>query len=226
MAKSKSMFVCSQCGYETARWMGKCPECGSWNSFNEEVRDSDRQVEEKKLKRAPGIGAEALLVDNIPDEAMARLTTGIGELDRVLGGGVVEGSMVLVGGDPGVGKSTLLTQMCANIARDGKTVLYVSGEESARQIKLRANRLGASGSGFYVLSENDMTTVEKRMDQLKPDIMVVDSIQTMYLPELASAPGSVSQVRESASLMMKLAKSAGRRNYRGTHRGACGRRTY
>ncbi|MBQ4089600.1 MAG: DNA repair protein RadA [Clostridia bacterium] len=209
MAKSKSMFVCSQCGYETARWMGKCPECGSWNSFNEEVRDADRQVEEKKLKRAPGVGAEALLVDNIPDEAMARLTTGIGELDRVLGGGVVEGSMVLVGGDPGVGKSTLLTQMCANIARDGKTVLYVSGEESARQIKLRANRLGASGSGFYVLSENDMNTVEKRMDQLKPDIMVVDSIQTMYLPELASAPGSVSQVRESASLMMKLAKSAG-----------------
>jgi len=209
MAKSKSTFVCNQCGYETARWMGKCPECGSWNSFNEEVREAEKQLAEKKLKRAPGVGAEALLVDNIPDEAMARLTTGIGELDRVLGGGVVEGSMVLVGGDPGVGKSTLLTQMCANIARDGRTVLYVSGEESARQIKLRANRLGASGSGFYVLSENDMTTVEKRMDQLKPDIMVVDSIQTMYLPELASAPGSVSQVRESASLMMKLAKSAG-----------------
>ena len=209
MAKSKSMFVCNQCGYETARWMGKCPECGSWNSFTEEVREAEKQLTEKKLKRAPGVGAEALLVDNIPDEAMARLTTGIGELDRVLGGGVVEGSMVLVGGDPGVGKSTLLTQMCANIAREGRTVLYVSGEESARQIKLRANRLGASGSGFYVLSENDMTTVEKRMDQLKPDVMVVDSIQTMYLPELASAPGSVSQVRESASLMMKLAKSAG-----------------
>ena len=164
---------------------------------------------EKKLKRAPGSGAEAMLVDDIPDEAMARLTTGIGELDRVLGGGVVEGSMVLVGGDPGIGKSTLLTQMCANIAKDGRTVLYVSGEESARQIKLRANRLGASGSGFYVLSENDMTTVEKRMEQLKPHVMVVDSIQTMYLPELASAPGSVSQVRESASILMRLAKAAG-----------------
>ena len=148
-------------------------------------------------------------MDDIPDEAMARLTTGIGELDRVLGGGVVEGSMVLVGGDPGIGKSTLLTQMCANIAKDGRTVLYVSGEESARQIKLRANRLGASGSGFYVLSENDMTTVEKRMEQLKPHVMVVDSIQTMYLPELASAPGSVSQVRESASILMRLAKAAG-----------------
>ena len=145
MAKAKSMFVCSQCGYETARWMGKCPECGSWNSFSEEERMSDRQPEEKKLKRAPGLGAEAQRVDQIPDEAMSRLSTGIGELDRVLGGGVVEGSMVLVGGDPGVGKSTLLTQMCANIAREGRTVLYVSGEESARQIKLRANRLGAAG---------------------------------------------------------------------------------
>ena len=209
MAKAKTVFVCGECGYETARWLGKCPDCGSWNSFTEEIKESEKQVAEKKLKRAPGLGAEALRVDNIPDEAMSRLTTGIGELDRVLGGGVVEGSMVLVGGDPGVGKSTLLTQMCANIARDGKTVLYVSGEESARQIKIRANRLGASGSGFYVLSENDMTTVEKRMEELKPDVMVVDSIQTVYLPELASAPGSVSQVRECASLMMKLAKSAG-----------------
>ncbi len=209
MAKAKTMFVCNQCGYETARWLGKCPDCGSWNSFTEEIKETEKLVAEKKLKRAPGLGAEALRVDNIPDEAMSRLTTGIGELDRVLGGGVVEGSMVLVGGDPGVGKSTLLTQMCANIAQSGRTVLYVSGEESARQIKIRANRLGASGSGFYVLSENDMNTVEKRMEELKPDIMVVDSVQTMYLPEMASAPGSVSQVRECASLMMKLAKSAG-----------------
>ena len=209
MAKAKSVYVCNQCGYETARWMGKCPECGSWNSFTEETRAAVPEPTEKKLKRAPGSGAEAMLVDDIPDEAMARLTTGIGELDRVLGGGVVEGSMVLVGGDPGIGKYTLLTQMCANIAKDGRTVLYVSGEESARQIKLRANRLGASGSGFYVLSENDMTTVEKRMEQLKPHVMVVDSIQTMYLPELASAPGSVSQVRESASILMRLAKAAG-----------------
>ena len=209
MAKAKSVYICSQCGYESARWMGKCPECGSWNSMNEEVKQQDRQPEEKKLKRAPGIGAQAMRVDQIPDEAMQRLTTSIGELDRVLGGGVVEGSLVLVGGDPGVGKSTLLTQMCANLARDGRTVLYVSGEESARQIKIRANRLGASGAGFYVLSENDMNTVERRMEEIKPDVMVVDSIQTMYLPELASAPGSVSQVRESASLLMKLTKSAG-----------------
>ena len=208
MAKSKTVYVCGQCGYESARWMGKCPDCGTWNSMVEEERGA-QIIEEKKLKRAPGLGAEALRVDQIPDEAMARRTTGIGELDRVLGGGVVEGSMVLVGGDPGVGKSTLLTQMCANMAIAGERVLYVSGEESARQIKIRANRLGASGSGFYVLSENDMNTVEKRMEQINPSIMVVDSIQTMYLPELASAPGSVSQVRESASRLMKLAKAAG-----------------
>ena len=208
MAKSKTVYVFGQCGYESARWMGKCPDCGTWNSMVEEERGA-QIIEEKKLKRAPGLGAEALRVDQIPDEAMARRTTGIGELDRVLGGGVVEGSMVLVGGDPGVGKSTLLTQMCANMAIAGERVLYVSGEESARQIKIRANRLGASGSGFYVLSENDMNTVEKRMEQINPSIMVVDSIQTMYLPELASAPGSVSQVRESASRLMKLAKAAG-----------------
>ena len=208
MAKAKTVYVCSQCGYETPRWLGKCPECGSWNSFSEEVRGADAP-EERKLKRAPGAGAEALPIDEIPDEAMARASTGLGELDRALGGGVVEGSMVLVGGDPGIGKSTLLTQMCANMARAGKRVLYVSGEESARQIKLRANRLGAVGSGFFVLSENDMNTVERRMAELGPDVMVVDSIQTMYRPELASAPGSVSQVRESASMLMRLAKASG-----------------
>jgi len=137
MAKQKTVYVCSQCGYETARWLGKCPECGTWNSLTEqEAVASVPAMAEKKLKRAPGLGNDPLRVDEIPDEAMLRRSTGIEELDRVLGGGVVEGSMVLVGGDPGVGKSTLLTQMCANIARDGKTVLYVSGEESARQIKM------------------------------------------------------------------------------------------
>ena len=209
MAKPKTIFVCNQCGYEAPRWLGKCPDCGSWNSLIEEARGASGDLPEKKIKRAPGAGAEALLIDEIPDEAMRRATTGMGELDRALGGGVVEGSLVLVGGDPGIGKSTLLTQMCANMASAGSKVLYVSGEESARQIKLRANRLGAAGSGFYVLSENDMTTVEKRMGEIAPDVMVVDSIQTMYLPELASAPGSISQVRESASILMKLAKSSG-----------------
>lgn len=210
MAKTKTLYICSECGYETPRWLGKCPDCGSWNTLTEqEIAPQVSRAEEKKLKRAPGSDAAALRVDDIPESPVERRTTGIGELDRVLGGGVVDGSLVLVGGDPGIGKSTLLTQLCANMAGDGACVLYVSGEESARQIKMRARRLGASDAGFYVLAENDMNTVEKRMAQLTPSVMVVDSIQTMYLPEMASAPGSVSQVRECASLLMRLAKLSG-----------------
>ena len=208
MAKSKTVYICGECGYETARWLGRCPDCGNWNTLTEQ-QQSASFVSEKKLKRAPGNDAEALRIDQIPDEAVLRRPSGIGELDRVLGGGIVEGSFVLVGGDPGIGKSTLLTQVCANLSNDGASVLYVSGEESARQIKLRANRLGASASGFYVLSENDLNTVEKRMEQLSPSIMIIDSIQTMYLPEMSSAPGSVSQVRECASRLMRLAKVSG-----------------
>ncbi len=206
MAKSKTIYVCSECGYETPRWLGRCPDCGNWNTLQEQAPQATFAAPERKLKRAPGSDAEALRIDQIPDDALSRIPSGIEELDRVLGGGIVEGSLVLVGGDPGIGKSTLLTQVCANLSRRDISVLYVSGEESARQIKMRANRLGASSSGFYVLSENDLNTVEKRMDQLAPRIMVVDSIQTMYLPEMASAPGSVSQVRECASRLMRLAK--------------------
>ncbi len=205
MAKAKTLYVCSECGYETARWLGRCPDCGNWNTLTEQL--SKAELPGKKLKRAPGNDAEALRIDQIPDDALLRVSSGISELDRVLGGGIVEGSFVLVGGDPGIGKSTLLTQVCADLSNRGVCVLYVSGEESARQIKMRANRLGASASGFYVLSENDLNTVEKRMEQLSPAVMVIDSIQTMYLPEMASAPGSVSQVRECASRLMRLAKS-------------------
>lgn len=209
MAKSRSVYSCSECGYETPKWLGRCPDCGSWNTLVEREVMPEAKMAEKKLKRAPGNDSDALRVDQIPDEAMARRSCGIGELDRVLGGGVVDGSLILVGGDPGIGKSTLLTQVCANMARDGACVLYVSGEESARQIKMRANRLGATGAGFYVLSENDMTIVEKRMEELSPTVMIVDSIQTMYRPDMASAPGSVSQVRECASQLMRLAKVSG-----------------
>ena len=207
MAKAKTMYVCSQCGYETPRWLGRCPDCGNWNTLEEQQAAPEAKLPEKKMRRAPGNDAEALRVDLIPDESAERRSCGIGELDRVLGGGLVAGSLVLVGGDPGIGKSTLLTQACANLATAGETVLYVSGEESARQIKMRANRLGASRAGFYVLSENDVNGVAKRMEQLNPSVMVIDSIQTMYLPEIASAPGSVSQVRECASLLMRMAKS-------------------
>jgi len=210
MAKQKTLYVCSDCGYETARWLGKCPECGSWNTLVEqEAVQAAPAMAEKKLKRAPGLGNDPLRVDEIPDEAMLRRSTGIGELDRVLGGGVVEGSLILVGGDPGIGKSTLLTQVSAHFASAGNRVLYVSGEESARQIKMRAKRLGASSSELFVLPENDMTIVERQMERLRPSLMIVDSIQTMYCPELASAPGSVSQVRESASLLMRSAKVSG-----------------
>ena len=209
MAKTRSIYVCSECGYETPRWLGRCPDCGSWNTLVEQEAAPVLRQEEKKLKRAPGGDAQAVRVDEIPDEAMERRSSGIAELDRVLGGGVVDGSLVLVGGDPGIGKSTLLTQLCANMSADGACVLYVSGEESARQIKMRARRLGVSSTGFYVLSENDMNTVEKRMLELSPGVMIVDSIQTMYRPEMASAPGSVSQVRECASMLMRLAKQSG-----------------
>ena len=166
MAKAKTMYVCSQCGYETPRWLGRCPDCGSWNTLEEQQAAPESKLPEKKIRRAPGTDAEALRVDLIPDESSERRSCGIGELDRVLGGGLVAGSLVLVGGDPGIGKSTLFTQVCANLADAGETVLYVSGEESARQIKMRANRLGASGAGFYVLSENDVNGVSKRMEQL------------------------------------------------------------
>ncbi|HIS00713.1 MAG TPA: DNA repair protein RadA, partial [Candidatus Excrementavichristensenella intestinipullorum] len=207
MAKTRTRYVCGQCGYETTRWLGKCPECGSWNSMSEQAAPEEAPV--KKLKREPGAGAQALRVDQVPGEESQRLSTGVGELDRVLGGGAVEGSMLLVGGDPGIGKSTLLTQVSANMARQGLRVLYVSGEESARQVKLRAGRLGAQQAGFYVLPENDMEVVAQRLDQLEPQVCVVDSIQTMYLPDMASAPGSVSQVRESAARLMRFAKLSG-----------------
>lgn len=204
MAKSKTMYVCGECGYTTPKWLGKCPDCGKWNTFAEEVQQPE--VEEKKLKRAPGRGGMALPIGEIPDEAAARMSSGIGELDRVLGGGVVEGSMVLVGGDPGIGKSTLLTQLSANLSARGDKVLYVSGEESMRQIKLRATRLGADSSGFYVLAENDVSIIEERMLAIQPRAMVIDSIQTMYRTDISSAPGSVSQVRECAAHIMRLAK--------------------
>ncbi|MDL2206745.1 DNA repair protein RadA [Eubacteriales bacterium OttesenSCG-928-N13] len=207
MAKTKTRYVCSECGYEAARWLGKCPECDSWNTMTEQL--AQQNMPEVKIKRRPGVGAEAVPINDIPDEQLTRELTGVGELDRVLGGGVVPGSMVLVGGDPGIGKSTLLTQVSSNMANAGARVLYISGEESARQIKMRAKRLGASGEHFYVLSENDMQIIESRMESVEPTIMIVDSIQTMYKPEIASAPGSVSQVRESASQLMRFAKMSG-----------------
>ena len=209
MAKDKTMYVCSGCGYETPRWMGKCPGCGMWNTLEEQAPSPSQAAPVKAIKQRPGTGAGALRLDEIPEENALRASTGIGELDRVLGGGVVEGSLMLVGGDPGIGKSTLLLQASDYLARAGKRVLYISGEESARQIKMRARRLGVSSENLLILSENAMDAAEKRWEEIQPDYMIVDSIQTMYRPDMASAPGSVSQVRECTSMLMRMAKTTG-----------------
>ena len=208
MAKVKTSFVCGECGYESARWYGKCPQCGSWNAMSE-VEIAPRQEEAKRNRHAGDGAAQAYLIGDIPEEAAQRLSSGIGELDRVLGGGAVEGAVMLVGGDPGIGKSTLLTQASANMARAGIQVLYASGEESARQIKLRARRLGAEAAGFYVLAENDMEAVLHAAQKLGARMLVIDSIQTMLLPGIASTPGSVTQVRETATALIRYAKQNG-----------------
>lgn len=208
MAKKKSSFVCSSCGYETPRWMGKCPECGAWNTL-EEVMEAENQVPIKPYKQRGGSGSSAETMRDIEVSSQTYTSSGLKELDRVLGGGIVEGALILVGGDPGIGKSTLLLQVCDHLAQNGKRVLYVSGEESARQIKLRAARLGAQDSGMLVLTENAMDAVEEKLNQIAPDFCVIDSIQTMYRPDMGSAPGSVSQVKECTSVLMRYAKTAG-----------------
>ncbi len=209
MTGKKTCFACTSCGYETPRWQGRCPGCGSWNTLEETFAAESEKGAKPAPKQRPGTGAEPLLLKDIPEDTAIRMSTGIGELDRVLGGGIVEGGLMLIGGDPGIGKSTLLLQVCAHLAAEGKRVLYVSGEESARQIKLRANRLKIDVPGLYILAENALDAVEEKLKQLQPDAAVIDSIQTMYRPEMSSAPGSVSQVRESTSLIMRLCKENG-----------------
>lgn len=211
MPKEKVCFACTACGYETSRWAGRCPGCGAWNTMEETIAAAvtASAKAEKAAKQRPGTGASAMLLRDIPEDNTLRTTTGIDELDRVLGGGLVEGGLILIGGDPGIGKSTLLLQVCHNLCVSGKKVLYVSGEESARQLKMRANRLDIHSDSLYVLAENALDNVEDKLNQLSPDVMVVDSIQTMYRPEMASAPGSVSQIRECTSLLMRLAKETG-----------------
>ena len=211
MAKVKSVYVCSACGYESPRWIGKCPGCDAWNTMEESVAAVTEKTAGTKLaaNQRPGTGARPTALKDIPEDTTLRSPTRIGELDRVLGGGIVEGGLILIGGDPGVGKSTLLLQVCDHLARDGKKMLYISGEESARQIKLRANRLDIRTEGLYILAENALDAVENQIRTMQPDVAVIDSIQTMYRPEMASAPGSVSQVRESTSLIMRLCKETG-----------------
>lgn len=210
MAKPKSVYVCNACGYEAPRWYGKCPACEAWNSLEETLEEAaGAPLKPRERKQRGGTGAQALPISQIEADEQMHQPTGVEELDRVLGGGIVEGSLTLLGGEPGVGKSTLLLQICARLAARGKTVLYISGEESARQIKLRAGRIGAEHPGLMVLAENAMDEIEAKLEKTVPDLVIVDSIQTMYRPEMASAPGSVSQVRECASVFMRYAKTSG-----------------
>lgn len=203
MAKTKTKFVCSECGYESPKWMGKCPECSQWNTF----------VEELEQKSIPGIRfdeetmSKPVSINNIEVTTENRIQTGLDELDRVLGGGLVKGSLVLVGGDPGIGKSTLLLQMTENLASKDMKVLYVSGEESASQIKIRAERMGVNSSNIYLLAETNMESISFSIAEAKPSILIIDSIQTMYNPALTAAPGSVSQVREATLTLMRMAKT-------------------
>lgn len=206
MAKRKTKFICQDCGYESAKWMGKCPGCQSWNTMTEEIEASNVRGNHifnganKNLSKPERITA-------IESHDEPRIPTTMKELNRVLGGGIVMGSLVLIGGDPGIGKSTLLLQVSSQLADKKLKVLYISGEESTRQTKLRADRLGVKSDELYVLSETNLFDISRHVEEIKPSLVVIDSIQTIYKEEVTSAPGSVSQVRECTGELMRLAKT-------------------
>jgi len=203
--KEKTSFVCQNCGYEAIKWMGRCPDCGQWSSMVEEVRKAPG----KGTRRAASAMGQAERLEAISLAPEMRLKTGLSEFDRTLGGGVVPGSLILIGGDPGIGKSTIILQVLDRLARQKLRALYLSGEESAQQIKLRAERLGVHSEDLYVMTGTCIEDFLERVTSLKPDIVAVDSIQTFYTEDMASAPGSVGQVREVASRLMAYAKGTG-----------------
>lgn len=204
---SKTIFCCQACGYQTPKWMGKCPDCGQWHTLVEETQ-TQRQ-NKGVMGSMSGPRPEPVPIDSIELDDENRFLTGIGEFDRVLGGGLVSGSLVLIGGDPGIGKSTLMLQVMNGLANKGRKVLYVSGEESISQIRIRSKRLTAVSHDMLVVSEIDLNAILSMIESIKPDVLVIDSIQTMFSPDLTSAPGSVSQVRESAMHLMHMAKKTG-----------------
>lgn len=210
MAKAKNTaFFCKECGYESAKWFGQCPACKEWNTFVEEPVSkpkSAKGIASTSQRAAASSAPVPVEINSVSFEENDRTSTGIAELDRVLGGGIVAGSLVLVGGDPGIGKSTLLLQMCYNLSAEGKDVLYISGEESLKQIKLRADRIGKCSGTLKLLCETSLDNIEDILTRNKPEIVIIDSIQTMYKEDVAAAPGSVSQVRETTSILMQLAK--------------------
>lgn len=207
VAKLKSKFVCQECGYETPKWMGKCPGCGSWNTLVEEMEDRNNSPYKSTFGAA--VIQQVPSINDIMSLDEPRYDTQLGEFNRVLGGGLVPGSLNLVGGDPGIGKSTLLLQVSHYLARQGHKILYISGEESARQIKIRAERLGITDDSLYVLAETNVQVIEQSIDSVSPLMVVIDSIQTVFHPDVVSAPGSVAQVRECTAHFMRIAKGKG-----------------
>jgi len=210
MAKPKSIFICQECGAQSSRWLGKCPECNAWNTYAEET--VGRPETQADTARGLGRGESKVVTLSeaaLESELVKRSTTSLNELDRVLGGGIVPGSFTLIGGDPGIGKSTLMLQTLANLARTGNKVLYISGEESVGQTQMRAKRLGAASENLFLASETNLDVILELAKKINPFIVVIDSIQTAFLPALQSAPGSVSQVRECAAKLMFLAKTEG-----------------
>ena len=204
-SKLKSLYVCSQCGHESAKWYGKCPSCGEWNTFTEEVRET-RKINAPSVQERRRPSSEPVPISQISTEDEQRYYTGSAELDRVLGGGIVKGSLVLLGGDPGIGKSTILLQVCSHLGKILK-ILYISGEESKRQIKLRAARLGVDSDNLYIMTETDIEIIADQIRNESPDLVMIDSIQTMNYKELNSSPGSVTQVRECTNILMRTSKS-------------------
>ncbi len=208
--KTATVFFCQECGHESSKWMGQCPACRKWNTFVEEkvnvtasgMGGTAKTAAFKEAAKPVGISAISMREDE-------RMCTGIAELDRVLGGGIMHGSLTLVGGDPGIGKSTLLLQVCRMLSNAGRKVLYISGEESLKQIKLRAMRIGEFQKDMLLLCETNLTLVEEAIRHAQPDAVIIDSIQTMYQESVSSAPGSVSQVREATNIFLQLAKGMG-----------------
>lgn len=206
MAKTKTSYICSECGFESPKWYGKCPSCGEWNTLNEELNS---QQTKNSFSNSFSTVNQVLALDDICGENDERIPTKIEEFDRVLGGGIVKGSLVLLSGDPGIGKSTILLQICQNLGSKGQKILYVSGEESANQIKLRAVRIGVTTKNLFILSQTDLATIVECIKAEKPDIVIIDSIQTMVYEQVNSSAGSITQVRECTNVFMHTAKGLG-----------------
>lgn len=209
MAKIKTKYVCQSCGYENPKWLGKCPECMKWNTFVEEIEDKSSKSNHRETFVIDKSSQKPVNINSITIKHEERFSSGINELNRVLGGGIVRGSLVLVGGDPGIGKSTLLLQVSESVAQSGKKVLYISGEESESQIKMRAERLNAKSENLYIMAENNLNIIEHNLEGFNPDLIILDSIQTVFTTDIASAPGTVSQIKEGTSRFMRISKKMG-----------------